>query len=120
MDEAENEDTFVHVKRGHYTQRDDTFNFAMMCDRFGVSDRVASCLPTALFEDINFRDGRGELVIMDTSKVAREKIKARDIVLRKQYTDSCITAFSFDGRKNDSLTREKIGEKFHTRMVKVK
>lgn len=108
----------VTMKRGHYTQRYDAINFAMMCDRFGVSDRVASCLATALFEDINFRDVRGELVIMDKSKVAREKNKARDEVLRKRYIDSNITAFSFDGRKNDSLTREKINEKFHTNMVK--
>ncbi|XP_067613985.1 uncharacterized protein [Eurosta solidaginis] len=108
----------VTMKWGHYTQRYDAIHCAIMCDGFGVSDRVASCLATALFEDINFRDVRGELVIMDKSKAAREKIKARDEVLRKRYIDSNITAFSFDGRKNDSLTREKINDKFHTNMVK--
>ena len=106
------------MRRGHYTQRYDALNFAMMCDRFGVSDRVASCLATALFEDINFRDVHGNLVIMDKSKVAREKVKSRDAVLRTRHTNSSITAFSFDGRKDDSITTVKINDKFHTTMVK--
>lgn len=102
----------------NYTQRYDALNFAMVCDRFGVSDRVASCLATALFEDIDFRDDRGNLVVMDKSKVAREKSKSRDSVIRKRQTDSCIVAFSFDGKKDNSLTREKIDGKFHQNMVK--
>lgn len=124
MDEDENEATTevpeatVQMRRGHYTQRYDALNFAMMCDRFGVSDRVASCLATALFEDINFRDVHGNLVIMDKSKVAREKVKSRDAVLRTRHTNSSITAFSFDGRKDDSITTVKINDKFHTTMVK--
>lgn len=124
MDEVQNENTApvplasVQKTQEHYTQRYDTFNFAMMCDKFGITDKEASCLATAFFKDINLRDVRGNPVVMDESKVAKEKIKCRDAVLRRQHTDSCITAFSFDVRKNDSLTKEKIDEKFHTKMVK--
>lgn len=106
------------LKRGRYTPRYDALDFAMMCDRFGVSDRVASGLATALFKDLNIRDDLGELVVMDKSKVARERQKCRDMVLRKRNTGSCLSAFSFDGRKNESLRQEKIHEKFHQNMVK--
>lgn len=42
------------VSRRTYTKRYDAFNFAMVCDRFGISDRVAGYLASALFEDIDF------------------------------------------------------------------
>lgn len=106
---------FPSTRRGPYTPRYDALNFAMMCDRFGVSDRIASALATSLMEDIGIKDNRGNPVIMDKSKVRREKGKCRKEVLRKRYDASNLIAFSFDGRKNDALTREKIDEKFHPR-----
>lgn len=109
---------FGATRRGPYTPRYDAPNFAMMCDRFGVPDRVASALATCLMKDIDVKDHRGNCIIMDKSKVLREKNKCRDEVLRKRYDSSNLMAFSFDGRKDDSLTREKIGEKFHTKMVR--
>jgi len=102
----------------HYAKRYETFNFAMVCDRFGISDRVASCLATALFRDIGFRDDSGDFVVMDKSKVAREKAKCRDSVRRQQRDSSSVLAFSFDGRKSDSLVQEQITEKIYTRTVK--
>lgn len=108
----------VTLKRGNYTEIYNVPRFAMMCDRFGISDRAASCLASALFQDLNIRDAHGEILIMDKSKVAREKHKCRDAILRKQFDGSSLTAFSFDGRTNSSLTREKIQEKFHSRMEK--
>lgn len=102
----------------HYTSRYDAFNYALMCDRFGVSDRVASALATALFQDFHIKDDHDEPLIMDKSKVRREKEKCRREVLRKRFDDSSLIAFSFDGRKDDTLTREKINTKYHTKMVK--
>lgn len=90
----------------------------MMCDRFGVHDRMASALATALMDDLGVKDARGNPIIMDKSKVRREREKCRQEALRKRYDGSNLLAFSFDGRKNDALTLEKIDEKLHTRMVK--
>ncbi|XP_031637677.1 uncharacterized protein LOC116350095, partial [Contarinia nasturtii] len=106
------------TKRGPYTPRYDVPSFAAMCDRFGVSDRIASALGTSLMKDIGVKDDKGNLVIMDKSKVRREKSKSRQEVMRKRYDASNMISFSFDGRKNDSLTMEKIDSKFHPRMVK--
>jgi len=105
-------------KRGTYCKRYETRNFAMMCDRFGISDRVASCLATALFKDIGFTDENGEEIIMDKSKVGREKIKFREYIRRMKKNDSALQAFSFDGRKNDALTRQEIDGKYHPKVQK--
>ncbi|XP_036339782.1 uncharacterized protein LOC118749119 [Rhagoletis pomonella] len=106
------------MKRGPYTARYNIPNFVMMCDRFGVSDRVAACIATALLEDLNIRDEKGDFIIMDKRKVARERLKYRDVVLSKQRIESNLKAFSFDGRKNDSLTQQTINQKYHQNMVK--
>lgn len=106
------------LKKRCYTQRYDAANFAMICDRFGISDRVASCLATALFKDIGFKDENGEPIIMDKCKVAREKQKCRDSVRRKYNDNTDLVAFSFDGRKNTALTREEINGTFHPRTLK--
>ncbi|XP_017476032.1 PREDICTED: uncharacterized protein LOC108366213 isoform X2 [Rhagoletis zephyria] len=106
------------TKRGPYTARYDALNFAMMCDRFGVSDRVAAALATSLMKDMGVKDEQGTFIIMDKSKVRREKGKCRQEVLRRKYDASSLIAFSFDGRKNYSLTMEKIDKKLHPRMVK--
>lgn len=108
----------IPLKRGRYSKRYTTRNFAMACDRFGISDRVASLLATALFRDIGFKDKRGEIIVMDKAKVAREKKKCRDFVRPQSYNNSDLIAFSFDGRKDNSLARENIGGKNHTNLVK--
>lgn len=106
------------VLTNRYTPRYSTPRFAMMCDRFGVSDRLASVLASALFADIQFKDERGETIIMDKRKVSREREKSRHDILRTNHDGESLIAFSFDGRKNDSLTREKINEVYHTTMRK--
>ena len=86
------------------TKRYDTPHFAMACDRFGIGNRVASFLATSLFKDIDFKDENGEPIIMDKSKVSRERKKCRDSLRAKQRNDCDLVAFSFDGRKNNFLS----------------
>ena len=87
------------VIRGPYTPRYDASNFAAMCDRIGVSDRIAAALATSLMQDIYVKDEHGNPIIMDKNKVRREKAKCRQELLLKQYAASNLIAFSFDGRK---------------------
>lgn len=105
-------------KPSRYVFRYDALNFAMMCDRFGISDRVASCLATALFRDIEFKDKNGTFVVMDKNKVAREKKKCRDLLRLQQCNNSDLLAFSFDGKKDNSIADLKIDDKLHRRIVK--
>ena len=64
------------------------------------------------------KDQHGKPLIMDKSKVRREREKCRRKVLRKKFDDSNLIAFSFDGRKDDTLTREKVNDNYHSKMVK--
>lgn len=119
MDTGDEEASSSNVRemiRGPYSERYDLSNYSSMCDRFGISDRVASALGTALLADFNAKDKQGNPVIIDKSKMIREKAKCRREMLRKQYDASSLIAFSFDGRKDESLTREKIDKSFHYRM----
>lgn len=111
-------DAFETSAQTVYSPRYSTPRFAMMCDRFGVSDRLASCLASALFADIQFKDEEGKTIIMDKRKVGREREKSRQDILRARHNAESLIAFSFDGRKNDSLTREKVGDRYHTTMEK--
>lgn len=104
--------------RGTYNKRFAARNYAMVCDRFGASDRMASAMATALLKDFGIQDEQGNPLIMDKAKLRREKEKCRQDELRKHRDTSILRAFSFDGRKDDSLTREKIDGRYHTRMVK--
>jgi len=101
-----------------YTPRYNTKNYAMMCDRFGVHDRMGSALATALMEDLGIKDAHDNLIIINKNKLRREREKWRQEALRRRYDGSNLISFSFDGRKNDALTLEKIDEKLHPRMVR--
>jgi len=105
-------------KRGPYTERFDALNFAMACDRFGISDRIASFLATALLKDFDLKDKMGNLIIMDKAKVARERKKYRALLRTQRHDNLDIIAFSFDGRKDVSLSRSEMGGKYHTRSTK--
>lgn len=47
---------YVPTVQTLYTPRYSTPRFTLMCDRFGVSERLASGLASALFADIGFKD----------------------------------------------------------------
>lgn len=55
---------------------------------------------------------------MDKTKVSGERKKSRQDILRAQLFGESLIAFSFDGRENDSLTREKTNGVYHTTMHK--
>jgi len=101
-----------------YNKRYRTPNFAKTCDRFGISDRKAACLASALLRDLNFRDKNGNFLIIDKSKVARERQKIREEAGRQMLNTSHIKVFSFDGRKNESLTPMRKNDKLYTSIVK--
>lgn len=100
------------------TPGNEYFEFASLCDRFGVSDRVASAIVTAAFKAENVRDEHGELKIVDKNKVFRERLKFRQAALRARDDKTNLIAFSFDGRKDETLTQTQIGDKKHTRTIK--
>ncbi|KAJ8928633.1 hypothetical protein NQ314_018777 [Rhamnusium bicolor] len=69
------------------------------CDRWGLSDRGAAAISSALLQDLGIVTSQETSSIIDRSKIRRESKK-----LRSQYEDEKLTIQSiyFDGRKHKS------------------
>lgn len=74
-------------------------NVAQECDRFGISDRCAAALTSALLVDIGVvTEDRRELVI-DRNKIRRVREKMRNDLIAKKWPKKGIQGLYFDGRK---------------------
>lgn len=92
-------------------------SFAIECDRFGISDRAASALASALFSDVKLRDNEGNLLIIVRNKVRREREKARQIVVNRREQVSSLVGFSFDSRKDKSRKTEKKDDRYYPSVI---
>lgn len=104
--------------RGPYTQNVTLSNFAIKCDRYGVSHRAAAALASGLMKDLNIKDKNDQMLIVDKNKVQRERNRCRNEALKKRLDTSTLLAFAFDSRKDETLVSEMIHNKLHTRKIK--
>ena len=70
-------------------------NLAMQADRFGVSDRAAAALATATLIDVGMIKKDDDRLVIDRSKVRRERQKVRQSM--KGGKCGAITSIYFDG-----------------------
>lgn len=93
--------------------------FAMECDRYGVSDRVAAALASSLLKDLNITDDTGKSIVIDKNKVRRDRQHNRQLLLKSNSLESgYIKSFSFDSKKDRTLTQIRTDDKvLHPRMV---
>ncbi|XP_050308327.1 uncharacterized protein LOC126744782 [Anthonomus grandis grandis] len=81
-------------------------------DRYGVSDRAAAAIASAVLHDIS-----SDVEVIDKSKLRRERQKLRDTLLREQ-TNLQLPALYFDGRKDKTLkVMAKAGKKYRKVVV---
>lgn len=93
-------------------------NFAMECDRYCVSDRVAAALASSLLKDLDVKDKMNNRIIIDKSKVRRERHLLRQHLLRQNYLTDSLRVFSFDSRKDRTLVQKVTDDNvLHPRMV---
>lgn len=92
--------------------------FALECDRYGISDRIASALATSLSQDFELKDYKGEDVIIDRNKIRHEREKSRQKIMRERADVSLVKAFSFDSRSDTTLAPVMIEGRQHPRNVK--
>lgn len=82
--------------------------FARTCDRYGISDRPAAALASALMHDVNAHtevSSTEGAIIIDRSKVRRERKKMRlDLKEMESAKDLIIQGLYFDGRKDKTMT----------------
>jgi hypothetical protein len=90
-------------------------SLAVACDRTGVSDRSAAMIASAVLQDVGIINEEDTNLVVDRSKVRRERTKMRT-ELQKSDTEPVIGLY-FDGRKDQTITQEKKGDKFYRRVV---
>ena len=76
--------------------------FAKMCDRFKISDRAASAVSFALLKDFNLIPPDDNRLLIDRSKVRRERMKQRKLLQGIEIMEN-IRGLYFDGRKDKTL-----------------
>lgn len=91
--------------------------FALECDRYRISDRIASALATSLSQDFELKDYKGEDVIIDRNKIRHEREKSRQKIMREKADVSLVKAFSFDSRSDTTLAPVMIEGRQHPRNV---
>ena len=91
---------------------------AAACDRTGVSDRAAAIIATSLLHDQKCSSHIDFSLVLDRSKVRRSRIRHRSDLQEKEHNDdNNIVGLSFDGRKDQTLIRKQIGDKFSKSVV---
>ena len=79
--------------------------FAQTCDRFQIPDRAASALSSALLRDLEIVNPEKTQMLIDKSKVRRERFKQRRAL---QSSDCALASKSmqglyFDSRKDKTM-----------------
>ena len=100
------------VKNSH--MRSNLSNLARECDRHGVSDRAAAALASAVLADVGIVHNNDSSMVIDRSKVRRERVKGR----RQLQCSSVkqVRGLYFDGRKDKTRVQVKTGKKSYPRV----
>lgn len=91
-------------------------NLARECDRHGVSDRCAAALATAVLQDVGLVTGNDCAMVIDRSKVRRERKRKRK-ELQSTSLKKRLCGIYFDGRKDKTRTQVKRGKKSYPKIV---
>ncbi|KAK0042646.1 hypothetical protein Bpfe_027944 [Biomphalaria pfeifferi] len=91
-------------------------SLALACDRYGVSDRAAAGIASAVLQDVGIIHERDVSKVIDRSKVRRERCKKRGTLCAS--VSNTITGLYFDGRKDSTMTLIKECDgKFHRKLI---
>ena len=89
---------------------------AAACDRVGVSDRGAALLASSLLQDIGVVCSNDTSDVIDRNKVRRARQRKRFSLQNVKETVK-ITGIYFDGRKDQTLTKKKMGNRWYSKKV---
>lgn len=91
---------------------------SLLSDRFGVSDRATAAIATDVLHDLGMISDENIAKVIDRNKIRREKVKTRRAITEKDHQMIEVNAIYFDGRKDNTITQEKIGAKMFRRTIK--
>jgi hypothetical protein len=90
-------------------------NVARACDRYGVSDRCAASIVSATLQDVGILNAANLSMVVDRSKVRKERCKLRRRLQGGQNSPLC--GLYFDGRKDRTQIQVQKGRKFDAKTV---
>ncbi|CAH1098823.1 unnamed protein product [Psylliodes chrysocephalus] len=88
---------------------------AKVCDRYGLSDRAAAAVATAVLHDLGIVFNANAKNVIDRSKLRRAREQPR-----KSFTQNSSETFKaiyFDGRKDKTFVIENIEGKYHRKTI---
>ena len=90
-------------------------NLSRECDRWNVSNRTGAAIASATLVDFQIVTEGNKSLVIDKNKFARERIKWRKIRSKEETEDleNSTTSIYFDGKKDNTLTREKVHGKWY-------
>lgn len=86
---------------------------ARECDRWGISDRSAAAIASAVLQDIGIIDETDSSAVIDRSKIRRERQKHRKDLGSVVDRNKDLQGLYFDGRKNKTRKQIAKGKKYH-------
>jgi hypothetical protein len=89
---------------------------ARACDRYGILDRSAAAIATAVLEDYGIVTANDSSSVIDPSKLRRER-KRKRIEIEPSQESKIVSGIYFDGRKDKTMIINKEGSKFYRRIV---
>lgn len=106
IDEYHNKSTQMRIHLPH---------LATMSDRYGLSDRAAAAVASAVLQDVGLISKTDHNNVIDRHKLRREREKARQSASGKPLPQ--LFGLFFDGRKDRTIVNEKKGDKFYKKVV---
>ena len=80
-------------------------NLARMCERYQLSDRAGAAIATSTLQDMGMITENDKLLIIDPSKLRRERERCREEIRQKEsFNFKFVTGLYFDGRKDATQT----------------
>lgn len=87
-------------------------HLAMQADRYGLSDRSVAAIATATLIDVGMISKGNDQMLIDRSKVRRERKKVRKNLQRCQNNQ--FSAVYFDSRKDETLAKVKVNNRWYS------
>jgi len=91
-------------------------NFARALDRRGISSRAGAQIASALLQDFGVVNSSDSSAVIDKSKLQRERSKSRHRAVSATHTSELLALY-YDGRKDETLTKEIVDGKAHRKKI---
>lgn len=92
---------------------------AAICDRTGVSDRVAAAIASAVLKDVGIISEENKTKVIDRMKIRRARASNRKRAVAASVNNQvgANKGLFFDGRKDKTIAKEKKGNKFYKKTI---